>query len=148
LSTSTVGREGLKVVLDTNVLIAAFTQRRPGISFQIWRAAIERHYRLVISPEIAAEAAGVLRRKFCWEEQPILQRLKFLVRNAEVVVPRLSLQVVFEDDDDNRILECAVAGNAGLIVTSDHHLRKLGSYEGIGIVTPIDFRRMLGERIK
>jgi predicted nucleic acid-binding protein len=70
--------------------------------------------------------------------------MKFLIKTAEIVVPALTLQVVPENDDDNRILECAVAGNASLVVSSDHHLRKLKSYQGIGIVTPIDFRRMLG----
>jgi putative PIN family toxin of toxin-antitoxin system len=141
---STAVSEGLRVVLDTNVLISAFTHNRPGISFQIWQLAIERRYRLLISPAIAAEVADVLRRKFSWEDEPVLQRLKFLVRTSEMVVPKLTLQVVPEDDDDNRILECAIAGNAGLIVSSDRHLRKLASYEGVGIVTPIDFRRMLG----
>jgi len=46
--------------------------------------------------------------------------------------------------NDNRILECAVAGHASLIVSGDRHLRKLKSYKGIGIVTPTDFRRILG----
>src|SRR5712691_5536765 len=122
---STAASARLRVVLDTNVLISAFTHRRPGISFQIWLMAIERRYRLLVSPAIVAEAADVLRRKFSWEEDPILPRVKFLVKAAEMVVPRLTLQVVPDDDDDNRILECAVAGDAALIVSSDRHLRKL-----------------------
>jgi putative PIN family toxin of toxin-antitoxin system len=141
---STAVSESLRVVLDTNVLISAFTTRLPGISSQIWQMAIDRRYRLLISPAIVAEAADVLRRKFSWEDEPVLRRLKFLVRTAEMVVPKLALQVVPEDDDDNRILECAAAGNAGLTVSSDRHLRKLESYEGIGIVTPMDFRLILG----
>jgi uncharacterized protein len=58
-------------------------------------------------------------------------------------ISEVTLHVVAQDDDDSRILECAVAGRAGLIVSSDRHLRKLKSYEGIGIITPIDFRRIL-----
>ena len=90
------------------------------------------------------ELAGVLRLKFSWSKARILPEMKFLVKTAEIVVPKLTLQVVTEDDDDNRILECAVAGSAVLVVSSDHHLRKLKSYRRIGIVRPIDFRRMLG----
>ena len=61
-----------------------------------------------------------------------------------MIVPKVTLHVVAEDEDDNRILECAAAGEANLIVSGDRHLRKLKSYAGIGIVTPTDFRRMFG----
>src|SRR5271169_6358755 len=94
---STAVSESLRVVLDSNVLVSAFTHHRPGISFQIWEMAIERRYR--ISPAIASEAADVLRRKFSWGDEPILQRLKFLVRTGEMVVPKLKLQVVPDDDE-------------------------------------------------
>jgi uncharacterized protein len=138
---STGASEGLRVVLDTNVLVSAFTNHK-GISLQIWQLAIDRRYILLLSPQIASELARVLRRKFSWGDARILPEMKFLVRTAEMVVPKVTLHVV-SDDDDNRILECAAAGKASLIVSSDRHLRKLESYEGIGIVTPIDFRRIL-----
>jgi putative PIN family toxin of toxin-antitoxin system len=133
---STVVPESLRVVLDTNVLVSAFTHNR-SLSFQIWQKAIDRRFRLLLSPQIVTELAGVLRLKFSWGDARILSEMKFLVKTAEIVVPRLTLRVVPED-------ECAVAGNAGLVVSGDYHLRKLKSYHGIGIVTPIDFRRMLG----
>lgn len=60
-------------------------------------------------------------------------------RRAETRAP-----VVAADPDDDRIVECAVAGNADLIVSSDHHLTKLKEFRGIGIVRPMDFRRTLG----
>jgi predicted nucleic acid-binding protein len=41
-------------------------------------------------------------------------------------------------------LECAVEGKADVIVSGDHHLRDLKSYQGIPIVRPIDFLRTLG----
>jgi rRNA-processing protein FCF1 len=39
------------------------------------------------------------------------------------------------DEPDNRILECAVAGNAGWIATGDRQILNLGRYEGVRIVT-------------
>jgi predicted nucleic acid-binding protein len=51
---------------------------------------------------------------------------------------------VSEDEADNRILECAVAGEADLVVFGDQHLRRLKSFAGIGIVRPVDFHRTLG----
>jgi putative PIN family toxin of toxin-antitoxin system len=139
---STAVSESLRVVLDTNVLVSAFTHQQ-GLSFQIWQMAIQRRFRLLLSPQIVAELARVLRMKFTWDDARLQPEMKFPVRTAEMIVPKQTLRVVPEDDDDNRILECAAAGNAGLIVSSDRHLRKLKSYEGMGIVTPMDFRRIL-----
>jgi predicted nucleic acid-binding protein len=40
----------------------------------------------------------------------------------------------------NRVLECALAAQATVIVTGDRrHLLPLGSYEGIDILTPAHF---------
>jgi len=139
---STGASAGLRVVLDTNVLVSAFTSSRPGISSQIWIMARDQRFRLLASPALITEAADVLRRKFSWDQERVSGRVKLLSKTAEMVVPKLALRVVPEDDDDNRILECAVAGRASLIVSSDHHLRKLDSYEGISIVTPIAFHRL------
>lgn len=48
------------------------------------------------------------------------------------------------DPDDPRILACAVAGSAHLIVSGDRDLRRLGTYDSIAIVMPRDCMRLLG----
>jgi len=53
------------------------------------------------------------------------------------------VHAVSEDESDNRILECAAAGEAHLVVFGDRHLLRLKSFEGIGIVRPVDFHRTL-----
>ena len=49
------------------------------------------------------------------------------------------LDVIKEDREDNRILECASAVGSDYIVTGDEDLLRLGRYESIRIVTPSDF---------
>lgn len=133
----------LRVVLDTNVYISAFAHPL-GQPFQIWRRALQRDYILLVSPAIAAEIAGVLRSKFSWDDAHTLQRIKLLAKAAEIVIPKISLKVIADDEADNRILECAMAGRADLVVSGDQHLRRLKSFRGIGIVRPVDFLRILG----
>ena len=54
----------------------------------------------------------------------------------------MRLAVITAKESDNRILECAVAGQAAFIVTGDRkHLLPLGEYSGIRIVSPADFVR-------
>ena len=133
----------MRAVLDTNVLVSAFSYPRGRLT-ALWHAARSQRYRLVISPAIIGEVGGTLREKFAWDERRLRNRLKELWRVGELVIPDISLDVIPNDPDDNRILECAVTGKVDLIVSGDRHLLQLKSYEGIPIVRPVDFRRTLG----
>jgi predicted nucleic acid-binding protein len=53
------------------------------------------------------------------------------------------LRVVTDDPDDDRILECALAGKANVIVSGDRHLLKLKEYQRMAIMRPVDFFRTL-----
>lgn len=111
----------------------------------LWVAARERRYQLLISPVIITEVAEKLRSKFGWEEARILRRTKLMAKvGRRMVVPRFVLDVMHDDPDDNRILECAVEGKADVIVSGDRALLRLKSYNDIPIVRPIDFLRTLG----
>jgi putative PIN family toxin of toxin-antitoxin system len=132
----------LKVVLDTNVYFSAFSNR--GVPYQLWQRALHGDYRLFTSPPLMRELADVLRNDLTWSEAEIIAQLKLLSRVASIVMPTETLNIVVNDPDDDRILECAVASNADLIVSGDHHLTKLRSYRGIGIVRPLDLLRTLG----
>jgi putative PIN family toxin of toxin-antitoxin system len=138
---STARSGGVRAVFDTNVYISAFIYPA-GLPFRIWRQAVEGRFVLLVSPAIMRETAKVLRR-FQWQEDEIVRYLKLVAKVAEIVVPTIAVDAVFEDETDNRILECAVAGHAGLVVSGDRHLLRLKSFEGIGIVRPVDFRRVL-----
>jgi uncharacterized protein len=140
---STAHGDEIRAVLDTNVLVSAFTRPR-GLVASLWRAVQARRYRLLVSPALTHETARVLRKDFQWEERRIIRRSKRLVRVGELITPQVTLDVIHNDPDDNRILECAVEGKADVIVSGDHHLRDLKSYRGIPVVRPIDFLRTLG----
>ena len=136
----------LRAVLDTNVYFSAFYNPK-GVPFGIWQAAIRRQFTLLTSPAIMREIAEVLRMDLRWRESEIVAQLKLISRVAEIVVPKISLQVIKADPDDDKFLECAVEGRADLIVSGDRHLTRLKSFRGIGIVQPIDFQRSLGNNI-
>jgi hypothetical protein len=85
------------------------------------------------------ETAKVLRR-FQWQEDEIVRYLKLIAKVAEIVTPTIAVDALSEDETDHRTLECAVAGDGALVVSGDRHLLlRLKSFEGIGIVRPVDF---------
>ncbi len=57
-----------------------------------------------------------------------------LLRVATLVVPSKKIDIIKEDPDDNKVLECAIEGNVDYIISGDRHLLKLKEYSGIRIV--------------
>jgi uncharacterized protein len=133
----------LRVVLDTNIYIAAFHHTR-GRNAKLWTAARTARYCLLVSVSIIREIADVLRSDFAWREPDLQRRIRLIAQAAEVVVTKTNLDLVAADPDDNRILECAVDGKADLIVTNDHHLLDLKACHEIPIIAGPDLRRTLG----
>lgn len=133
----------LRVVLDTNVVVSAL-HFPDGVLSALWRALLDRRYRLILSPALVDEIAPILRERFQWREAKLQNTLRMLVKKADIVRPTTLPDAVPDDPDDNHILACAVEGNADLIVSGDRHLLTLKEYEGIPIVRPMDFLRTLG----
>ncbi|MGH2458624.1 MAG: putative toxin-antitoxin system toxin component, PIN family [Chloroflexota bacterium] len=129
-----------RVVADTNVYISALLfGGLPGTFLDL---ALAGSFTLVISAALLAELAETLDRKFGVSPGDVVAIRAKLAGTAVLVEPTATLDVVPDDPDDNRVLECALAGQAEMIVSGDRHLRKLGAYAGIPIVTVRQFFEM------
>lgn len=125
----------MRIVLDTNVLIAAALKGELAADI-LDMAASSFLITIITSEEILEELQKKLLKKFGWSEININFFINQLLQFAEVVKPTEKVNVVTRDPDDNKILECAVAGNADLIVSSDQDLIKLKQFKGIAIIHP------------
>lgn len=132
----------IRVVLDTNVYISVFTTPDRPL-FAVWTAAVRRSYRLLTSPAIIRELSRILRKRFGWEDERVLGHAKLVAHVSTLVIPTEIPQVIAEDPADNHILACAATGKADLIVTGDKDLLRLKEYQGIAIIRPADFLRIL-----
>ncbi len=126
----------MRVVLDTNVLVSALAF--PGSKPDQVLALVRRNaLQLFVSPFILSELDRVLRVKFKFSARQAAERVAFIRSIATVVAPSESVAVVTAKQDDNRILECALAARADFLVTGDRaHLLPLGAFRGTRIVTP------------
>jgi len=75
----------------------------------------------------------VLKSKFDWREADVADAVRSIGYSSQLVKPETVINKI-TDDADNRVLECAVDGEAGFIVTGDHHLLDLESFRGIRIL--------------
>jgi putative PIN family toxin of toxin-antitoxin system len=123
----------MRVVVDTNVLVAAFVFPG-GAGEAALRRIIEGRDELLLSKPILDELLGVLGRKFARDAEELSHVAVFLDELATMVAPRRRLRLV-TDDADNRILECAASGRAEAIVTGDKALLALKRFEMIPIET-------------
>jgi putative PIN family toxin of toxin-antitoxin system len=127
----------VRVVFDTNIFVSALIV--PGsFAEEALTRVIEGADRLILSKPILDELLGVLARKFSRDREELARVAVWLEEFSEWVRTTQHLSIA-TDEADNRILECACAGNADVLVTGDKGLLRLGTFESIGIVTLRDY---------
>lgn len=125
----------MKLVLDTNVLVAALVA--DGLCRDLVRRRVRAHT-LCTSEALLRELAATLRRKFRVNATDVPWLEEYRAR-ALVVSPAPLPKPVCRDPDDDLVLATAVAAQAEYIVTGDEDLLVLKAYAGISIVTPRHF---------
>ncbi len=130
----------MKIVLDANVVVAAFASR--GLCESILELCLHSH-EIVLSQELLDEILRNLRRKIKLPGGIVEDIGRLLLEHATMVSPLPLAADLCRDPDDVKILGLAVAANADCIVTGDKDLLVLEEFEGVPIVTPRSFSAIL-----
>jgi len=136
----------MKVTLDTNVLVSGTFWT--GNSYRILDIIDKKKLKNVSSKEIIEEYHETINSDEIVDKikdkNLIMMKVVYkVIKNSEIVEPSAKLDIVKDDPDDNKVLECAKEGKVKYIITNDKHLLKLRKFEGIKIVTPKEFLRVL-----
>ena len=134
----------VRVVLDANVFVSGVISSAgaPAEVLDAWR---QDQFQPVVSPAILEEMGRVLRypriaHYHKWPEPRIESFIEDLSRLAVLTPGKLSLSVINTDPTDNRYIECAIAGSAGVLAAGDKkHLLPIKEYRGIPILSPAEF---------
>jgi putative PIN family toxin of toxin-antitoxin system len=133
-----------RIVADTNILVSALQfGGKPKVLLDL---AVDGQVDLAVSEAIIAEALRVFRDKFERAPEWLAETNRQLRVVARLVEPTDHIQAIEADPTDDRILECAVAAGAEVIVSGDSHLLSLGSFRGIPIQRVAEFLASLGEQ--
>jgi len=138
----------IRAVLDANLFVSSLIEPR-GNPARIFRELIEsQSFELVLSPPILEEIRRVLnyprlRKHLASDPEEIEEYLLSLGLIAILVEGKRQLQAIEEDPEDDKYLACAIEANAEYIVSGDEHLLAIGEYEGIKIVSPQEFVKIL-----
>jgi putative PIN family toxin of toxin-antitoxin system len=110
-----------RVTLDTNIYVSALHFG----GMRLLHMPVNGDIEVAVSEPILDELIRVLREKFQWDGYRLHDARQRVLGLAKFVVPAKTLDVVTEDEPDNRILECAVEAASEFIVTADKDLKQL-----------------------
>ena len=138
----------IRVVLDTNVIVSGLANfdnldRAPA---RVLRLILQDQLDLISSGAIIREVSKTLSNPY------FVQRVnRAATASVEALLLKrslgdnltISVQGVASHPEDDLILATALSAAADVLVTGDRMLLKLGSYEGVAIMSPSDFLAFL-----
>ena len=130
----------MKIVLDANVIIAAFAAR--GLCESVMEVCLSEH-EIVLSDHLRDEILRNLQLKIKLPAKIISDINQLLQEHAKNFIPVPLTSDVCRDTDDIKILGLAVASNADYIVTGDKDLLILKKFQDIPIINPRSFSDIL-----
>ncbi len=126
----------MKIVLDSNIIIAAFSSR--GLCASLFELCLDR-YTIVISDFILSEVSRILHDKFKMpfkNVNAIVDYLKeFCILASSDKLPKRVCRHPFDDE----ILALATSNQVDCVITGDKDLLDLKKYRSIRIVSPREF---------
>jgi len=137
----------LRVVLDANVFVSAVLKPQSDLA-KIFYLVKAGKVKLIMSSDILSEIRGVLlypklRERHRRTPKKIDDFLKKTVRVSIITSGKIKVEEIKDDPEDNKYLAAAVEGNADFIISGDHHLRDLGIFRGIRILSPSMFLKLM-----
>ncbi len=139
-----------RIVIDTNILVSAILTSE-GNPAKILKLVLEGILNLITSPAILEETRQVfnypklakLMEKNNITRQEVYGFLDKMSRVALITPGQLEINAILEDPADNKIIVCALEGGADFIISGDHHLTDLKIFQGIKIVGPAAFLKIV-----
>jgi putative PIN family toxin of toxin-antitoxin system len=133
----------MRVVLDTNILLVSIPKASP---FRIiLDSLLAGKFELVISNEILSEYLEILERQTNASIAQNVVEMLIALPNVHKQEVYFKWNLINADKDDNKFVDCAVAGNADFIVTEDKHFNELKNIEfpTLTILSILEFKLML-----
>ncbi|MEI7587575.1 putative toxin-antitoxin system toxin component, PIN family [Runella sp.] len=136
----------IKAVIDTNILLNSIPKK--GSLRWLYDAFQNEEFIWVFSNEIITEYAEVINREFSKQAMEVVFSILLTAVNTQRFEPSYKWQLVSDDPDDNKFVDCALGANVDYLVSNDRHLRNLlkikDLFPPVPVVTPVQFKKIIG----
>lgn len=132
-----------QIVLDTNVLLISLPKISPYRP--IFDSLISGKFKLLITEGIFQEYKEIISQKTTPKISENLGELLMQLENVKNVSVFYQWNLIKNDPDDNKFVDCAIAGNAKFIVTNDNHFNILRTTEfpKVKVIDAKDFLKII-----
>ena len=133
----------MKIVLDTNILLISVS--RKSRFNQILQSFIDEKYIICITDDILFEYEEILKKYF---NDIFAEEILKLIEYAPNVIWINSFykwNLILNDPDDNKFVDCAIATGAKYLVSNDRHFKILNEIEfpKVDLINAEDFMEIL-----
>ena len=126
----------MKVILDSNIVIAAFSSR--GLCHSVFELCLDR-FTIILSEHILSEVFRIFIKKLKMPEKKVNLIIKYLREYCLVKDFEKLDKSTCRDASDDNILALAKSSQPKYIITGDSGLLVLRKYNSIPIINPREF---------
>ena len=126
----------MKIVLDSNIIIAAFSSR--GLCASVFELCLDR-YTIMISDFILSEVSRILQNRFKMPPKNVKTIANYLKEYCVLTSYDKLPKRICRDPFDDEILALAITNGVDYIITGDKDLLDLKAYQSIKIISPRQF---------
>lgn len=140
-------KDNLKIVLDTNVLLVSMSSKSKY--HWIYDKLVSGEYDLFITNEILMEYEEIISQKYNYSVARDVIKVLLILPNVHKTSIFYNWNLISEDSDDNKFVDCAISSNSHILVTNDKHFQVLKKidFPKIEIANANDFAVLMGINI-
>lgn len=129
----------MKILLDTNVLLAAFMHN--GQCYEVFLSVKDCHD-VYYTAFLIKELKKILSQKFHYTDTAIRDVLSVIERFLNKGESANEVDKICRDSNDDQLLADAFVNGIDIIITGDKDLLHLNHYKGIKIVSPSSYLKV------
>jgi putative PIN family toxin of toxin-antitoxin system len=115
----------LRLVLDTNVFLVSLA---PQYKYHwIYECVVQNRFDLCMSTEILLEYEETVQERYGLTATDAKLSYLLLLPNVQLIEPSYRWNLIEQDKDDNKFVDCFVAANADYIVGNGRHFNGLNN---------------------
>lgn len=113
----------MKLVIDTNIILVSISEYSPY--YWVFQSLLNKEYTLCITNEILFEYEEII--SLYMGKRVAALFLEFIDNHShiECITRYFKWELIKNDLDDNKFVDCAIACNANYLVTNDKHFNVL-----------------------
>ena len=129
----------MRVVLDTNILLVSIAKKSPYRI--IFDALLANKFELIISNDILSEYTEIITQKTNVVIATNICEMLLSLSNVRKQEVFYKWHFIDTDKDDNKFVDCAIAGNADYLVSNDKHFNclKIIEFPKLNLLTLDEF---------